>query len=264
MWGHYRKCKRGKMPDLLAASIRETLWHKMRQDLATYIPGIIGDRLLMCCACARLLPQECFDLEHLIPRQTLKLDPVTVRTNPSTPANIRAGNLLLCKSPLRYKGNTVHGNGCNSWKGKFYDKPLSELVSGKALQGDGCTQVHIIAALSLAYLAMVAEFGYVVALMQSGLLMRQQFFNPGKFHPALPGRSHMLLGGSVPVNSPEARMWANPFSFGVHRLGCCTVGARNFSVILPISRDPREPLAQHLRIAPRKYKLRPDFRTVFS
>ncbi|HXA21457.1 MAG TPA: hypothetical protein VNW90_04095 [Acetobacteraceae bacterium] len=191
---------------MLTASIRETLWHRMRHDLTKYIPEVIGTQFLMCCACGHFLPQGCFDLEHLIPQQALRQDPGLVRTNPSTPANIRAGNLLLCKKPLKHKGTTVYANGCNSWKGRFYDRPISELVSGKALQGDGCTQVHIIAALSLGYLAMVAQFGYVVTLMQSGLLMREQFFSLYKFHPAMPGRSHMLLGGSLPVTLPEARI----------------------------------------------------------
>jgi hypothetical protein len=229
----------------------------------SYVPEIAGNRLLMCCACGRFLPQEFFDLEHLIPQQALRHDPHVVRTNPATPANVRAGNLLLCKKPLKHKGNAVHGNGCNSWKGRFYDSPISELLSGKAWQPQECTQVHIIAAIGLAYLAMVAEFGYVVTLMRSGLLMREQFFSPYKFHPALPLRSQMLLGGSIPVTSPDARMWATPFSFRFQNMGC-TVGARNFSITVPVSRDPREPLARHLRIVPTKYKLRPDFRTTFD
>jgi len=33
----------------------------------------------------------------------------------------------------------------------------------------------------LGYLAMVAEYGYIVALMESGRLLRQQFFRPNKF-----------------------------------------------------------------------------------
>lgn len=251
------------MSDLMMASIRDRLWHKMRQDLASHIPEIAGNRLLMCCACGRFLPQECFDLEHLIPQQALRRDPDAVRTNPVTPANVRAGNLLLCKKPLMHKGNTVYGNGCNSWKGRFYDKPISEHVLGKAWQPQRSTQVHIIAALGLGYLAMVAEFGYVVALMRSGLLMREQFFSPYKFHPALPVRSQILFGGSTPVTSPDARMWVKPFSFGFRDMGC-TVGVRNFAITVPVSRDPREALARHLRIVPAKYKLRPDFRTSFD
>src|SRR5438132_7418318 len=112
---------------------------------------------------------------------------------------------------------------------------------------------------------MVAEFGYVVVLTRSGLLMGEQFFRPYKFHPALPLRSQMLLGGGgMPVTSPEAPMWAKPFSFGFQRPGVCIVVARNFGIMVPISRDPREPVATHLQIIPAKYKLRPDFRTVFD
>jgi hypothetical protein len=249
------------MTQMMMAPIRDRLWHKMRHDLAKYIPEIAGNRLLMCCACGRFLPQECFDLEHLIPQQALKRDPDVVRANPVTPANVRAGNLLLCKKPLMHRGTTVYRNGCNSWKGRFYDKPINELVFGEALER--CTQVHHIAALSLAYLAMVAEFGYVIALMQSGLLMRKQFFSPFKFLSALPLRSQMILGGSLPKTLPDARMWANPFSFTFEN-SARTVGMRNLALIVPVSRDPRSPIARHLRIVPAEYKLHPSFRTVFD
>jgi hypothetical protein len=251
------------MSDVMMAPIRERLWHKMRHDLASFIPEIAESQLLMCCACGRFLPQECFDLEHLIPQQALKRDPNVVRTNPVTPANVRAGNLLLCKKPLMHKGTTVYRNGCNSWKGRFYDKPINELVFGEASEPQKCTQVHIIAALGLAYLAMVAEFGYAIALMQSGLLMRKQFFSPFKYLSGLPLRSQMVLSGSLPVTSPDARMWAKPFSFSFQN-SACTVGIRNLALIVPVSRDPRVPIARHLRIVPAKYKLHPNFRTVFD
>lgn len=251
------------MSEVMTASIRDQLWHWMRQDLAKFVPEISGNQLLMCCTCGRFLPQECFDLDHLIPQQALKYDPDGVRANPATPANTRAGNLLLCKKPLKINGKVVHGNGCNSWKGRYYDKAISQLISTTALQANNCTNAHIIAALSLAYLAMVAEFGYVVALTRSGLLMREQFFMPMKFHRALPLRSQMLLGGGL-ITSPDAPIWEKPFSFGFQRPGVCIVAARNFGVMVPISRDPREPIAMHLRIAPAKYKLRPNFQTVFE
>ena len=58
------------------------------------------------------------------------------------------------------------------------------------------------AAISVSYLAMMAEFGYIVALMRSGLMLREHFFMPNAFHPALPLRSQMLLGSSVPATEP--------------------------------------------------------------
>ena len=124
------------------------------------------------------------------------------------------------------------------------------------------TDRHIIAALALGYLAMVAEFGYVIALMQSGLLMRRQFFMPNKFHRSLGLRHQMLLGGSMPT-SADARVWTSPFSFGFQNIAC-TVGARNFAIMIPVSRDPRQPFARHLRFAPSKFTLHPDFSTVFD
>jgi hypothetical protein len=73
----------------------------------------------------------------------------------------------------------------------------------------------------------------------------------------------MLLGGGM-VTSPDASVWAKPFSFGFQRPGVCTVAARNFGIMVPISRDPREPFATHLKIVPTRYKLRPNFSTVFD
>lgn len=252
------------MSDLLTASIREKLWHKMRQDLANYVPDIAQNQLLMCCACGRFLPQEFFGLEHLVPQQALRQDPDAVQTNPETPKNVRAGNLLLCNKPLKLKGLKVFNNGCNSWKGRFYDKPISEFFSGKTLQSEATiTDTHIIAALSLAYLAMVAEFGYVVVLMRSGLLMRHQFFSPHKFHRELPVRSQIVLGGGMPP--ADAKIWAKPFSFGFERPDACIVAARNFAVYVPVSHDPRQPIATHVRIVPARYKLlRPNFGTFFE
>jgi hypothetical protein len=107
--------------DVYSASIKEMLWHKMRADLAKFVPEVSHNQLLMCCACGRFLTQEFFDLEHLIPQQSLKLDPTAVQLNADTPKNTRAGNLLLCKKLLRVKGLKVYNNGCNSWKGKHYE-----------------------------------------------------------------------------------------------------------------------------------------------
>lgn len=249
--------------DVYSASIKETLWHKMRSDLAKFVPDVALNQLLMCCACGRFLTQEFFDLEHLIPQQSLKRDPVAVQQNPDTPKNIRAGNLLLCKKPLRVKGVKVFNNGCNSWKGKHYDKAIAEFVSAKTLLPSAkITSAHIIGALCLGYLAMVAEFGYAVALMPSGLLMRRQFFSPHKYLADLPLRHHMVLGGTHPTQ-PENPIWTKPFSF-TFADGCCHVGARNFAVNVPVTRDPRLPFAVHLPIVPEAYKVRPNFKTFFE
>jgi hypothetical protein len=58
-------------------------------------------------------------------------------------------------------------------------------------------------------------------------------------------------------------MWAKPFSFTFEN-SACTVGVRNLALIVPVSRDPRAPLAHHLRIVLAKYKMHPNFRTVFD
>jgi hypothetical protein len=244
-------------------SIKERLWHKMRADLERFVPEISDTQLLMCCACGRFLPRESFDLEHLIPQQALKADPPAVRSNPATPANVRSGNLLLCKQPLLYKNSKLYDNGCNSWKGRFYDKPISEIFSGKAMQGEGrFGDTHIVGGLVLGYLAMVAKFGFVVTLMRSGRLMREQFFHPRRFHPHLGTRHQIVLAGS-PYTGEDEEVWQKPFSFSYEH-GACTVAARNFAIIVPADRDPEAPLARHLKIVPHKYRFRPDFSTSFD
>lgn len=251
------------MPDIRTASIRDKLWHKMRRDLTVFVPEIASNQLLMCCTCGRFLPQESFDLDHLIPQQALKGDPNVVRVDPTTPANIRSRNLLLCKKPLKIRGSKFFGNGCNSWKGRHFDKLINELVSAKSANATRYTESHIIAAINLCYLAMVEKFGYIVTLMRSGLTLREQFFRPHKFFSELPLQSQMILSGET-ITAPDAPVWAKPFSFGFARPGFCTVGARNFALMLPISHDPRESFAKHLQIVPTKYKLRPNFSTVFD
>jgi hypothetical protein len=242
-------------------SIKERLWHKMRTDLANFVPETLSNQLLMCCACGRFLPQEHFDLEHLVPRRALRTDPPEVRNNPATPANVRAGNLLLCKKPLLYKNSPLYNNGCNSWKGRFYDGPISDIFSGRTgpARGARIYNTHIIGSLMLGYLALVAEFGYIITLMQSGLLLREQFFNPHKFHRSLGSRFQMVLVGS-PFTSAEESVWSNPFAFKFEP-GACLVTARNYVITVPVSRDPFTPVARHVKIVPSRFTMRPDFRT---
>ena len=116
------------MSDIDLPSIKDNLWHNMRDNLINFYPAIASDRLLMCCCCGRFLPFDAFSLEHLIPKQAVKQDPVQVRNNTATPVNIRAGNLLLCQKPLKIKGHVVWEKGCNSWKGKHYDHAIRDLV----------------------------------------------------------------------------------------------------------------------------------------
>jgi hypothetical protein len=123
------------------------------------------------------------------------------------------------------------------------------------------TDTHIIAGLVLGYLAMVARFGYIVVLMQSGLLMRQQFFSPRRYHGALALRHQLILGGNTPPVS--APVWRQPFSFEIDG-SSCLVGIRNFVVRVPLSHDPYSPIAQHLKITPAKFKFRADFSTAFD
>lgn len=242
---------------LLEPNLEEKLWHGMREDLARYIPEFADNNLLMCCCCARHLSRVDFDRDHIIPQQALKMDPRAVKDNRDTPANVRAGNLLLCKKPLKVKieGRLVE-NGCNSWKGRSYDNAIRELVSG-TWKPKVASPVHTIAALCLGYIAMVSEFGYRVVLSRSGKLMREQFFSPFKYHRNLPDINRVLMLGGIDT-SLDNPMWAKPFFFRWDEGGCIVV-ARNFSIRVPCTVDPRLPIAQRLPFAPQKHILRPVF-----
>jgi hypothetical protein len=252
------------MADLLKTSIKEQLWHKMRDDLAKFVPDVANNKELMCCACGRFLPQEDFDLEHLVPQQALRDDPVEVRNDPATPKNVRSRNLLLCKKPLLYRNSPLHGSGCNSWKGKHYDGPITDILAGRIQEARSMKvyNAHIIGGLMLGYLAMVEKFGYIVALMESGLLLREQFFNPHHFHRQLGTRYQVILTGAA-FTAAKQSVWDTPFTFSFER-GACLVAVRNFVITLPISRDPFAPIAQHLKMVPSRFKLRPVFGTALS
>lgn len=252
------------MPDIDLPSLKEQLWQKMQQNLATFIPDVIERNRLMCCGCGRFPPPEHFDVDHLISQRAIKCDPEEVRKNPSTPTNIRAGTILLCTKPLHYRGARFYNNGCNSWKGKNFDGPMTQIFTGRVGQYRNKHKQNalIIGGLALAYLAMVAEFGYVVALMQSGLALREQFFNPTRFRNRL-GTKYRGIFMGPPHKDPNDPIWAHPFRFQIEDQSCL-VTVRNFVIFLPVSRDPRDPIARHLKIIPQRYAFRPNFETWFT
>ena len=243
-------------------ALKDRLWHKMQTDLAQYVPDVVDRKLLMCCACGRFLPIECFDVDHIIPQQTIKQDPLSVRENPETPAITRSGSILLCTKPLHFKGSKINGRGCNSWKGRYFDGPMTEIFTGRAAKNPRTPKrtAHIIGGLAIGYLGMVEQFGYLPALMHSGLILREQFFNPGRFHKALGSRCQIILMGD-PKFSHDDPVWKSPFQFEKHDDSAWLATVRNFVVYLPVSRDPRVPVPRHLPIIPHRLVFRPNFET---
>ncbi len=252
------------MSDIDMPSLKERLWQKMQVDLAQFVPDVVERNRLMCCACGRFLPPEDFDVDHLISQRAIKCDPEEVRKNPETPANVRAGTILLCTKPIHYRGARFYNNGCNSWKGKNFDGPMTQIFTGTVGQhrNKHAQNSLIIGGLALAYLAMVAEFGYVVTLMQSGLALREQFFNPTRFRKGLGTKFKAIFMGS-PHKHPHDPIWTNPFRFQIEGQACL-VTVRNFVIFLPVSRDPRDPIVRHLKIVPQRYAFRPNFDTWFA
>ena len=248
----------------------------MRSDLISYVPEAEASRLLMCPACGRFLPAHDFSLEHIIPQQAVAEDPAIVREEISR--NTRSGLTLLCRRPLSIKGSK---GGCNSWKGTHFDNALRQVVSGSLTrkQDDRGRDRHCIAVMSAAYLAMFAKFGYKIVLMDSGVLLRQQFFLPDHCHTLMPDESRVLFSDQPPAYSAGADFWRTPFRFDFEKNwnphgpwvpdttawpGYTRAEVRNTTAFVPTSLDPRLPLAQTALIVPSKYKMRPNFETAFN
>ena len=247
--------------DIDTPGIKDVLWHKMRADLTSYVPEAEASRLLMCPACGRFLPADDFSLEHIIPQQALAEDPTIVQQEVFK--NIRSGLTLLCRRPLTIKGSK---GGCNSWKGAHFDNALRQAVSGSLTRKreDRVKDRHCIAVMSAAYLAMFAEFGYKVVLMDSGVILRQQFFLPDHCHAFMPNKSRVMLSNQPPVYAPGVDFWRTPFCFKFENPGFTRAEMRNTTAFVPTSLDPRLPLAQNTLIVPSKYKMRPNFETAFN
>ena len=222
----------------------------MRYDLARFVPQVASTELLMCPCCGRFLRQKHFSLEHIIPQQVLADDPPEIRAHPLTPVNVRAGTMLLCTKPLKYGRGIVHQNGCNSWKGKWFDGCVREALN---LRLTGARQKkngghHMVAMMAVAYLALVSRYGYAAVITQSGLLMRRQFFSPMKFVADMPDNCQVFMGGaSKPFDPNNLNYWANPFTFDFKpEVGSCWVGIRSTVTPIPVPITPSTVLPSRL------------------
>jgi hypothetical protein len=212
------------------------------------------------------LPFDDFSVEHVIPKQALAHDPPEAKA--SLTVNQRSGNILLCKKRLKIRDKNISGNGCNGWKGRYYDAPIRNALTGGTMTGRSRTgtETNIIALICAAFLALVKQYGYQIALTPSGQLLRHQFFSPRAFRKEMPLTSQMVLSADMPPYSSETHhLWADPFKISIEaQRQSCVVVFRTFAIRLPLSRDPAIPLANKLRIVPSRYKLRPDFTTAFE
>ncbi|MDH6650189.1 UNVERIFIED_ORG: hypothetical protein M2312_004860 [Rhizobium esperanzae] len=249
-----------KLIDLPAQ--KEILWHRMRSDLISLVPWFADNDLLLCPTCCRPIGFGDSSVEHIVPKQALSCDPPEVRE--AIPQNERSGLTLLCAKPLIIKGRRVPGNGCNSWKGKYYDPYLRELLNAD-FQTKRVNSRHQVALYCAGYLALVRQFGYQVALSQAGLLSRNQFFHPNTFLSEVPLTCQMMLTGGrrSDFSEDDRSYWSNPFSISIDGPTALIV-LRNIGFRVPLSHDPSQPVSRVLQYAPSKYAFRPDLRTVFE
>lgn len=248
--------------DINLPNLKELLWQKNRADLVQYVPDCPDDQIL-CPTCCRFLKYDEFSIEHIVPQQALEDDDASVKEKLTK--NERGVVTLLCNKPLLINGKNMYKNGCNSWKGRHYDKFLRDIFNAKVVSAKQATTRHQISLLMVSFIAMFEKFGYQVALTQSASVMREQFFNPDKFVRGVPPKSQMILLGSPQGEFKEdiRSYWVPPFKFKFDP-GFCAVVTRNAVLYVPVSRNPEIPLAKVLPFAPSKYKFRPDFKTVFD
>lgn len=250
------------MADIDLPALKDILWHKMHGDLKSLVPWFTSHEQILCPVCFRPLRYDDFSLEHIIPKQVVADDPDEVRAAISR--NERSGMTLLCRKPLLINQKIIYNNGCNSWKGKHFDPLLKDIFKPEIWTRQFTSQHHV-ALFCAGYLGLVRKFGYQIALMPSGLLMRNQFFHPHTFVKEFPIGNRMVLTGDATVEYSEdtSEFWSDPFRFSVGE-GVALTMVRNIALPIPISRDPTSPLARVLPYAPSRFKLRPDLRTAFD
>ncbi|MBB4063705.1 hypothetical protein [Gellertiella hungarica] len=199
-------------------------------------------------------------VEHILPKRALKSDHRTVSEVYSI--NQRSGLTLLCGKMLSYKGKQISAKGCNSWKGRHFDKYLEEQVQPHTRVRKLHTG-HQVALFILGYLALYRRYGYQVALTKAGALCRQQFFNPRDFLNQVPKACQFAFMGSGPLEyTPEEKeYWGEPFDISIMK-DLALIRMRSSVFYVPISRDPRIPLATSIPYAPSKYVFRADFSTL--
>lgn len=249
------------MKNVLIPDEKQKIWTQLRKDLMQYVPAFRLSDTLLCPLCCRSLRYEQFSVEHILPQQAVKLDHDDVRR--AIPKNERSGLTLLCNETLIINGK-LYPKGCNSWKGRHYDSKIKDILH-RSFQSFKFTNTHIISLLMVGYLGLFKQYGYQVALIESGVIIRNQFFNPRRFTKHIPLNSQMVLAADIlPQYGPDTHdFWSDPVKVSVDAT-TATIAIRNCSVILPLSRDPTVPLAKTLIYAPRKYVLRPDLRLAFT
>lgn len=249
------------MSDVQLPDLKLKLWTMLRADLVQYVPAFEYGDTLLCPICCRALKYEKFSLEHILPQQAVKLDPFDVRD--AIIKNERSGLTLLCSETL-IVGKKSYPNGCNGWKGRNFDGRISDLLKPGPFPRQ-FSDTHIIAFLVVGYLGLFKQYGYRVALTESGLIARNQFFNPKGFTKHLPITSQMVLRADPLTHyKPDTHAyWSDPVKVYADATKA-TIAIRNYSVILPLSHDPKIPLSRSLAYAPRKHVFRPDPRLAFQ
>lgn len=247
-----------KMPgDVDLPRSEEIIWHKMKSDLDSMIPELRGTDTLLCPVCLRRLQRKDFNIEHVIPRQAVREDPPEIRA--TVPTNARSTLLLLCNKRLRVTSTIVVKNGCNGWKGKYYDNFIRAMLFKERDRLKISTR-HQISMFVAGYLGMFRTYGYRVALSSSGLSMRRQFFSPNEFLEEIPLLCQMVLHAD-PIRdlNIDPSYWTDPIQISINGK-TASISIRNNAINVPISFDPRVQFSRSTLVLPPRFeRFKEDF-----
>jgi hypothetical protein len=243
------------------AGRKEVVWSRLQSDFRRFRPDTI-DRV-PCPLCGRMKPSDQFTIEHILPQNTVKLDPEAVRDpafETHVPKDTRAQTTLLCGSPLLLNG-TLYPHGCNGLKGRLYDREITRMLDGKPKKGVTVTQHNALKIVG--YLAMFSEFGYAYSLSRSGVQFRRDLI---RNRDTVVGDEPYILAGTILGSdaaakdfAPDHTIWRTPFAFSFEGSGhYCVVVVRSYAVMMPLSHDPRR-IAASVPILPTRLAFHPDF-----
>lgn len=117
-------------------------------------------------------------IEHIIPRNAVRDDPVDMRDIATQ--NQRCGITALCRTRRIHPGGADIAHGCNGWKGSKYDFAFRGLLDSEAHHADELSNRNAVGILLMAYLGAFQCLGYSYILQDTLGVIRSQFMEPDR------------------------------------------------------------------------------------
>lgn len=158
-------------------SLNEELYNVLHSDLVDVKPEYQDRDGILCPICLREITKDeviQFGIEHIIPKNIIKND--SPEKKKLGTLNQRCGITILCRQEriCKYDGKIVK-DGCNSLKGKIYDRLWKQHWHGDQLDQSHLSHRHGVSILIMAYLGAFQVFGYEYILQRDFDDIRNQF-----------------------------------------------------------------------------------------